>query len=138
MWQHEHSLETSTSAEALWRTWSEMADWPSWNAGVAAIEVDGPFEVGSTFRMTLPDSSVIGMTLTEVVPGRSFTDLMDAGDFQVITVHLLEPLEDGRTRIVYRTEIVGPAADAVGPELGPEITGDFPDVLEALSKAARS
>jgi len=36
------------------------------------------------------------------------------------------------TRILYRTEITGPAADQVGPELGPQITADLTDVLAAL------
>jgi hypothetical protein len=54
----------------------------------------------------------------------------------VRTVHRLEAAAGGRTRIVYRTEITGPAAGQVGPELGPQITADFPDVLAALAKLA--
>jgi hypothetical protein len=54
----------------------------------------------------------------------------------VRTAHRLEPAEAGGTRIVYRTEITGPAADQVGPELGPAITGDFPDVVAALARIA--
>lgn len=38
--------------------------------------------------------------------------------------------------IVYRTEITGEAADHIGPELGPQITADFPAVLAALVKRA--
>jgi hypothetical protein len=34
--------------------------------------------------------------------------------------------------VTYRTDIVGAAADHVGPEIGPAITADFPDVLAAL------
>ena len=75
------------------------------------------------------------MRLVEVIPGESFTDEMDAGDFVVRTVHRLERA-GGLTRIVYRTEITGPAADRIGPELGPQITADFPDVLAALAKLA--
>ena len=48
------------------------------------------------------------------------------------TVHRLEPLPGGGTRVTYRTEITGPAAEQVGPELGPAITADFPDVLAKL------
>jgi hypothetical protein len=33
-------------------------------------------------------------------------------------------------------EISGPAADTVGPELGPKISGDFPEVLSALVERA--
>jgi hypothetical protein len=35
-------------------------------------------------------------------------------------------------------EIGGSAADTVGPELGPQISGDFPDVLAALVGRAES
>jgi hypothetical protein len=33
-------------------------------------------------------------------------------------------------------EISGPAADTVGPELGPQISGDFPETLAALVRRA--
>jgi hypothetical protein len=40
--------------------------------------------------------------------------------------------------VIYRTEITGPAADQVGPQLGPAITGDFPEVLAALVNLAEA
>ena len=76
------------------------------------------------------------MRLVEITPGESFTDEMDAGDFVVRTVHRLAPAAAGRTRIIYRTEITGPAAGQVGPELGPQITADFPEVVAALAERA--
>jgi hypothetical protein len=113
-----------------------MAAWPQWNAGIEKLAVDGPFAVGTTLTMTPPGEDPIPMRLVEIVPGELFTDEMDAGDFVVRTEHRLDPLGDGRTRVVYRTEITGPAADQVGPELGPAITADFPDVVAALVKLA--
>jgi uncharacterized protein YndB with AHSA1/START domain len=136
MWEYEQSLETNAAPEALWRHWSSIAEWPQWNAGIAKIDVDGPFAVGTVFTMTPPGDDPIRMCLTEVVPGKLFTDEMDAGDFVVRTVHRLEPTVTGKTRVIYRTEITGPAADQVGPQLGPAITADFPDVLAALVQLA--
>ena len=138
MWEYQHSVETTATPEVLWRHWSRIAEWPQWNAGIEKIEVDGPFAVGTVFTMTPPGGDHFQMRLTEVVPGKLFTDEMDAGDFVVRTVHLLEQAAAGRTRVVYRTEITGPAADQVGPQLGPAITADFPDVLAALVKLAES
>ncbi|MEU8817660.1 SRPBCC family protein [Actinoplanes sp. NPDC048796] len=138
MWQYEHSAETSAAPEVLWRHWSAVDQWPTWNAGIEKIEVDGPFAVGTAFTMTPPGEEPLRMRLTEVVPGRLFTDEMDAGDFVVRTVHSLEPAGAGKTRVVYRTEIDGPAADQVGPELGPAITADFPEVVGALVRLAES
>jgi uncharacterized protein YndB with AHSA1/START domain len=138
MWEYEHSVETTAPAAALWRHWSDMEAWPAWNDGIEAIEVDGPFQVGTTFTMTPPGDDPIPMRLVEIVPGELFTDEMDGGEFVVRTAHRLEPTGDGRTRIVYRTEITGPAADQIGPELGAAITADFPEVLAALAGLAEA
>src|SRR6201999_4256998 len=113
--------------------WADMAAWPQWNDGIETIDVDGPFAVGTTFIMTPPGDEPIRMRLVEIEPGASFTDEMDAGDFVVRTEHRLESAAGGLTRIVYRTQITGEAAGHVGPELGPQITADFPDVVAALA-----
>ena len=136
MWEYEHSTETTAAPDEVWRHWSDMTAWPQWNDGIEELEIDGPFAVGTTFTMTPPGDEPIRMRLTEIVPGELFTDEMDGGDFVVRTVHRLEPAAGGRTRIIYRTEITGPAADQVGPQLGPAITADFPHVLAALAKLA--
>jgi uncharacterized protein YndB with AHSA1/START domain len=136
MWEYEHSVETTAAREALWQHWSDMATWPQWNAGIDTIDVEGPFAVGTAFTMTPPGDEPIRMRLVEIKPGESFTDEMDAGDFVVRTQHRLEPTATGLTRIVYRTEITGEAAGHIGPELGPQITADFPEVLAALAKLA--
>ena len=136
MWEYEYRLETSAAPEALWRHWADMASWPQWNDGIETITVDGPFEVGTVFTMTPAGGEPIRMRLTEIKPGESFTDEMDAGDFVVRTEHRLEPAAGGLTRIIYRTQITGEAAGQVGPELGPQITADFPEVVAALARRA--
>ncbi|MFI6323591.1 SRPBCC family protein [Nonomuraea sp. NPDC050556] len=128
MWDYQHAAETTAAPEALWRHWSDIAAWPQWNDGIEKIEVDGPLAVGTTFRMTPPGDDPIEMRIVEVVAGELFTDEMDAGDFVVRTVHRLDRLDGGLTRVTYRTEITG----AFDPELGPAITADFPDVVAAL------
>jgi uncharacterized protein YndB with AHSA1/START domain len=136
MWEYEHTVETPAAPDAVWRLWSDIAAWPQWNEGIEKITVDGPFAVGTAFTMTPPGDEPVQMRLARIVPGELFTDEMDAGDFTVRTVHRLEPAAGGRTRIIYRTEISGPAADQVGPQLGPAITADFPQVLAALAALA--
>jgi uncharacterized protein YndB with AHSA1/START domain len=138
MWEYQHEAETSAAPDMVWRHWADMAQWPRWNEGIEKITIDGPFEVGTTFTMTPPGDDPVRLRLAEIVPGELFTDETDAGDFVVRTEHRLEPTGDGATRIIYRTQITGPAANQVGPELGPAITADFPEVLAALVKLAES
>ncbi|NIH79486.1 SRPBCC family protein [Amycolatopsis viridis] len=125
MWQYEQTAETTASRDAVWQCWSDVRAWPEWNPGLASIAIDGPFQPGTAFTMTALDGDDVRLRLVDVVPGELFVD-----------EHRVQPLAGGRTRVRYRTEITGPAADAAGPELGPAITGDFPAVLAALVRRA--
>ena len=49
-----------------------------------------------------------------------------------------DSLGEGRSMVTYRMEISGPAADTVGPELGPRISEDFPETLAALTERAEA
>src|SRR5260370_23590041 len=139
MWKYEYSVETIAAREALCRHWSGMAAWPQWNAGIEAIDVEGPFEVGTAFTMTPPGDEPIRMSLVEITPGESFTDEMDPGDFVVRTEHRLEPVRPvgaGPTRIVYPTEITGEAAERIRPQPRPGITAALPAAPAGPAKVA--
>lgn len=132
MWEYEHSVETTAGPSAIWAAFADVAGWPRWNAGVERAELDGPFATGTVITMRPTGQDLVRLRIAELREKELFVDEAVLGDVVVRTEHRLEPAGAGRTRIVYRTEITGPAADRVGPELGPAITEDFPDVLAAL------
>jgi hypothetical protein len=132
MWTNEQTIETIASPETIWRLWSDVAGWPEWNADIEQIEISGPFAAGSTISMTPVGQDPIELRIAEAVEPDLFVDEAALADVVIRTIHRAERLEDNRTRVVYRMEISGPAADSVGPELGPQISGDFPQTLSAL------
>jgi len=132
MWVNEQAVETTASAQDVWRLWADVAGWPTWNGDIERIELDGPFATGSTILMTPKGDDAVELAIVEAVEPTLFVDEADGGDFVVRTTHRVEPLDAERNRVVYRMEITGPAADTVGPQIGPEISGDFPQVLAAL------
>ena len=136
MWEYEHSAETTVPRETLWRSWSDPNRWPEWNPGIETFELDGPFAPGTTFRMTSPDGDTVELRFVEIVDGELWSDVFLGDGFEVLTQHRLDPLPSGATRVVYRTEITGPAAGTLGPEIGPQITADFPEVVAGLIKHA--
>jgi uncharacterized protein YndB with AHSA1/START domain len=136
MWTNEQSIETSASPEAIWRLWSDVAGWPEWNADIEHIEISGPFAAGSTISMTPVGQDPIELRIAEAVEPDLFVDEAEFADVVVRTVHRVEPLEGDRSRVVYRMEISGPAADSMGPEIGPQISSDFPETLAALAQQA--
>jgi uncharacterized protein YndB with AHSA1/START domain len=138
MWATEHNIETSAAPSEIWRLWSDVEGWPEWNGDIELIELDGPFAPGSTIVMTPKGQEPVELRIAEAVEPELFVDEADLGEIVVRTTHRVDELGDGRARISYRMEITGPAADTLGPQLGPEISGDFPETLSALAGRAEA
>ena|SRR5215468_805463 len=136
MWTTEQSTETTAAPEAIWRVWSDVERWPEWNADLERAELSGPFAAGSTITMFPKGQDPIELLIAEATEPEGFVDQADLGEAVVRTTHRLEPLGSGRVQVVYRMEITGPAADSLGPQIGPEISTDFPQVLAALVERA--
>jgi hypothetical protein len=138
MWEAQHSVETSARPQEIWALWADVEGWPAWNADIERIELVGPFAAGSTIRMTPIGQEPIDLRLAEAVEPELFVDEADLGEIVVRTIHRADELDRGRTRVTYRMEITGPASDTLGPQIGPEISGDFPQTLAALVELAQS
>jgi hypothetical protein len=130
--EHEHSVEMSATASAVWELYREVSRWVEWDTGLDEATLDGPFEVGSAGVMHIAGLGPIGFRLVEVEPGVSFTDETVVEGAVVRFAHRLEPLPGGRLRVTHRVEVEGPAAGA----LGPAIVEDLPEALAALAKLA--
>jgi hypothetical protein len=138
MWSAEHSIETAASSQEIWRHWAAVEAWPEWNGDIERIELHGPFAHGGRIVMTPVGQETIELRIAEAVEPELFVDEADLGDVVVRTIHRVERVGDERSRVTYRMEISGPAAETVGPELGPAISADFPEVLAALVARAEA
>src|SRR5262249_20942975 len=136
MWIAEHTIETTATPEAIWQEWSNVDGWPEWNGDIDQIELDGPFAAGARITMTSAGQEPVELRITEAVEPEEFVDEAELGEIVVRTIHRVERLDPERARVTYRMEISGSAADTLGPQLGPEISGDFPQVLAALAERA--
>jgi len=136
MWASEHSVETTAGPEQIWRLWADVAGWPEWNHDIEQIELVGAFAAGSTIRMTPIGDEPIELRITSAVEPELFIDEADMGEIVVRTIHCVERIDHDRALVRYRMEITGPDADSLGPQIGPEISADFPEVLAGLRARA--
>jgi len=109
-----------------------------WNGDIERITISGPFAADSTIAMTPVGQETVELRIAEASEPNLFVDEAEMDDVVIRTIHRIDPLDDERNRVTYRLEISGPAADSVGPELGPEISGDFPETLAALVEKAEA
>jgi len=127
----EHSIETTATPEVIWQLFVDVPNWRRWNAGIERIEMTQPFAVGSEFEMQPTGGPLLRSRLVEVAPHRHFIDETRLGELVVRVAHRIESLERG-ARITYAVEASGPGSE----EVGPMVSSDFPEVLQALATLA--
>ncbi len=140
MWTYEHTIETSADRNAIFASFKDVSTWPEWNPGVERIDLDGRFVSGTTGTMFMPGQEALRFRLVWVGDAEGFEDETEIAEAGVVVRvrHTLEALRDRGTRITYSAIIDGPAADEVGPSIGPAITADFPEVMAALAARAEA
>jgi hypothetical protein len=132
MWIHEHAVETAVRRELVWQALADLDNWTAWDTSMQEIKLTGPFEVGGTVAMTPIGQDPITSTIVAIEEGRLYADETTFGGVTLRFSHTLEDVANG-TRIVHRLEITD---DDLGPELGPQITEDFPEAMDGLIKYA--
>ena len=136
MWTYEHSIETDATPEAIWPLYADVPAWPRWDQGLEWVTLNGPFAAGSTGSLKVPGQDPLPFTLLDVRPLEGFSDETYIPDLAIRFDHSVVPTSTGKTRITHRVSITGPAADDAGPQLGPQITADVPEAMEALADLA--
>jgi hypothetical protein len=67
------------------------------------------------------------LTATDVGNRAQRRDVDEArvGETVFRTTHRVQRIDSERSRVTHRMEISGAGADSLGPQIGPEISGDF-------------
>jgi uncharacterized protein YndB with AHSA1/START domain len=132
------SVESTAPAEKVWRIWSDMSTWGQWNPNVTTMDWQGGFESGTTGVMNTPSGQHHKMQLVDVQPGRSFallTAVVPGTRFRFNC--RIEP-SGGKTKISQAVEVGGPLGPVMGGVLGPQVSKDFPTLLQNLARKAEA
>ncbi len=138
MWKYEHMIETEASAEAIWSLYSDVSTWTKWDTGIEDVELSGSFCDGSFGSITPRGQRALIFKLVEVREKECFTDETEipGAGVTIRFTHRLQTLENGKTRVIHQVMMIGPAADKLGHQIGPEITSEIPKTMQALATVA--
>jgi hypothetical protein len=103
-------------ADAVWAVFTDVEAWPTWTASVTSVElVDGvPFGPTARARIKQPRFPSLVWAVTELDPGTSWTWVTRSPGATTSATHLLESLDDGRTRVTQTIEHRGVLGTLVG------------------------
>lgn len=135
MWTTAHFAETELAPAAVWAALRDIHTGAIAATGGDVFEIHGPFEVGTELSVTPAGQETFRSRIAELVENERYADQTWFGDLTLTFRHTIEPLATG-TRVTHELVIDGADADSVGPELGPQISADFPVAMQGLFDAA--
>ncbi|QIS11584.1 SRPBCC family protein [Nocardia arthritidis] len=137
MWTFEHSVETPAEPAAIWRLYTDVSRWPTWNNAVEQVRLNGPFTAGATGELTPTGQEPLPLRIADATENTGYVSETEIADTVTLRlVNTLTALPNGRTRITHRAELVGPAADHFGHSFGPALTAGIPRSVETLAALA--
>src|SRR3954469_17349606 len=76
MWMKTHSTRVrGVNIDQVWKAWSDVDAWHTWQNDVEFAKLDGPFVAGSAFTLKPKGGPKVRITLTKVEDRKSFSDL---------------------------------------------------------------
>jgi len=101
-------------AERVWPILADVERWPTWTASVQQVELDGPLAVGAVARIRQPKLPPTAWTVTEVVPGRSFSWESRAPGSLAVGEHEITPTGDASCEVRLMLDQKGPLGTVIG------------------------
>lgn len=68
-----HSMETSASPERIWEVWTDVSRWHTWDTGLQAAALEGPFGLGAKGTLTSLEGRTSRFKIVALEPGISYT-----------------------------------------------------------------
>ena len=118
----------------VWRILSDIARWPDWNKNISKMSLDGPIQVGTSFRWVGGSSRIVSC-LEEVEPPRRIA--WSGRTMGIRAIHIYELDEDKRQTRVHTVEsFEGLLARLMRRSLKKMLDKDLEAGLAALRAAA--
>jgi len=136
MWSTEYTAETEAAPEAVWAALRDLHSGVRLSERSDAFELHGPFAEGTEISVTPQGQDTFRSVIIELVEPGVYADRTQFGDLVLTFRHKLVPTATGGTTVTHELEIDGEGADQVAPELGPQISEDFPTAMADLFAAA--
>ncbi|HUC08654.1 MAG TPA: SRPBCC family protein [Solirubrobacterales bacterium] len=138
-WETTSTLEAGVTPASIWQqAYADAAAWPRWNAEIKRASLDGPLALGATAKIVFGTGLRLRFRVVEFEDGRLFTDESRLPGARMGHRHLVEPTENGGSRLTNTIYIEGPLAPLWRRIMGPAAARTLPGAQQAVAKLAQT
>jgi len=91
---HKHFAQ-GISAAQIWKVWTDVNNWHTWDLDIEWAKIDVPFEDGNSFTLKPKAGPKVKITLQDIEQEKSFTDLARFPFARMYSIHKMIAKEDG-------------------------------------------
>ena len=136
MWKKSHTIVTKeVTKEQMWKLFSDVNNWPNWDAGVDYAELIGKFEKGNHFMFQPKGGPKLKLAIVEAIENQKFTDCTMFPLATMYGEHTLEEVANG-LKITTTMSINGPLAFLWRKMVAQKIVDGLPNDMQEQIKAA--
>ena len=131
----EHSAKTTVSPQTIWRFWSDVDHWNTWDSDIEWSKSDGPFQLGQTGKLKPKGGPVVKTKITECTPNKSFSD---SSKLFLATIHFDHSIEQTKDGNIIKTKIMmaGPLAWLFAKLMGKSLAAGLePSIRNLIAQA---
>jgi uncharacterized protein YndB with AHSA1/START domain len=120
----------------VWKVWTDVSRWPEWDVSKEIARLDGPFQPGVSGWAKQRGNLGGSFTITAVDDGHRWVTECPMPMGKVIFEHLVEPVAEGRVRLVKRVDVHGAFGSLlilIAPRMRREISQSLANLERLLS-----
>lgn len=130
---------TDACRDAMWDLWADVPARTEWDKGLDYIELDGPFEAGTTGTVKVQGQDPIAYEVVEVVPQERYTDRFKSLPWtHTDWHHTIEPNDQGGYDVTWRLEARGPLSILTLPVTTSIFGAEVPGAVDEFVGLAES
>jgi uncharacterized protein YndB with AHSA1/START domain len=118
----------------VWKLWTDVDRWPEWDVSKEIARLDGPFQPGISGWAKQRGNLGGSFTIIAVDDGRRWVTECPIPMGKVVFDHVLEPIAEGRVRVVKKVEVQGGLGSVLLRLVAPKMRREISESLAALGR----
>ncbi len=135
--QYAHSILTTASPETIWKLWTDVKNWKSWDEAVQDSTITGDFKTDAEGMVTSEKGPKAKFTIASCTPNFSYTL-----DTKLLFAHLyvrrLIGYHNNKSIITNEIWIEGPLSSFWWTIIGKKYLAMLPNIMDRFKKIAES
>jgi hypothetical protein len=133
--QFSHSISTTASQEQIWKIWTDVPNWHTWDTGLKSASLKDEFEEGVKGKLIPDEGPKSSFKISELEEGRSYT-LKTRIPFGALIVRRFMEVKDDQTIFTHEVEFTGWLKKAFAKRFGKRYKAMLPEVMENIKRMA--